>query len=171
MALDTTIGGTAADSYQTLAGFQSYATAMGWTLTATNSVQEAALRRARVYLDRTYSWLGLRATEAQALVWPRQIGQLIDGYYVALDEIPQAILDAQSEMAYAILGGADPFAVISGGAVTAKRVKAAVAEVETTYAEGTARDRTAWPAVDALVAPYVTGKAGQAPFSVVAVRA
>lgn len=171
MSLDTTIGGAAADSYQTLEAFQAYADAMGWALTATDSEKEAALRRARVYLDRSYAWLGTRATETQALVWPRYIGRLIDGYLVANDEIPQAILDAQSEMAYVILGGADPFAALTGGMVTGERVKAAVVETETTFAAGSARDRASYPAVDALVAPYVMGKAGERPFSVTSVRA
>lgn len=165
MALDTTVGGASSDSYVTTGQFDTYATAMGWSVTIT----EPALRRARLYLDRAYSWRGERVTSTQALQWPRYISGYVEGYPVASDAIPQAIMDAQCEMAYLIIGGADPFATITGGAVTSERKKVDVIETAVTY--DAPRDRAAYVAVDSLVAPYVTAKMGQSPFSVSVARA
>lgn len=159
MAIDATVGGAASDSYVTTAEFDTYAAEMGWSVTVT----EASLRRARMYLDRAYTWLGQRASSTQALQWPRYIGGYVEGYPVASDAIPKAIMDAQCEMAYLILSGTDPFATITGGAVTSERKKVDVIETAVTY--DAPRDRAAYAAVDALVAPYATGKVGQANLS------
>lgn len=169
MALDATVGGPSADTYVTEAEYRAYASAYGWTLSGDIEVH---LRRARAYLDRAFDYLGAKASSGQALAWPRLVGDiLVDGYSVASDALPQAIKDAQCEMAYLIQGGADPFATITGGAVSRKREKVDVIDGDTTYVAGTARDRAAYPAVDQLVAPYATGKAGQRSLSYPLVRA
>lgn len=173
MALDATIGGASADTYATLAEFQTYAFNMGWTVTgAAPNIAEAALRRARLYLDASYSWVGVKATQSQALQWPRSTSILVDGYSVATDTIPQAIKDAQCELAYLIQAGTDPLATISQGALSSitETVVGAVSRSKT-FAAGTERDRAAFPAVDALVGPYVTGKAGARSGSISMVRA
>lgn len=171
MAIDATVGGSASDSYVEVADYAAYANSMGWTLTGDTDAQEANLRRARAYLDRGYAWVGVKATNTQALAWPRLTGHYVDGYIVPSDAIPQAIKDAQCEMAYLIQGGVDPFEAITGGAVTQKREKVDVIEESTTYSEGSARDRTAYPAVDQLVGPYSTGKAGMRSGSIGLARA
>lgn len=159
MPLDTTIGGAAADSYATLAEFQSYLSAIGLSGSGVDATDEANLRRARQYMDRSYLWKGTRVTQAQALEWPRFILEYVEGYAVPSDSIPQAIKDAQCEVAYLIQSGADVFATITGGAVKRKREKVDVIEEETEYS--VARDRDAYPAVDMLVAPYAEAKSGQ----------
>jgi len=164
MALDTTIGGASSDSYATLAEYQAYLAAIGLSPTGVDATDEQNLRRARQYLDRSYSWLGYKVNSTQRLSWPRTIGEYIDGYPVQPTEIPQPIKDAQCEMAYLIQGGADPFETLTGGAVKRKREKVDVVEEETEYSS--TRDRDAYPAVDQLVSSYATGKAGSMPFSV-----
>lgn len=170
MALTTTIGGASSDSFATLAAFQAYCTAQGLTLTGDDTAQESNLRRATAYLCRTYAWRGTKATSTQALCWPRFGIVDGDGYSVGSDEIPQGVIDAQCEMAYVINAGADPFATLENGAVVEKSERVDVISETTKYAEASGRDRPAFPAVDQLVAEFVTGKAG-ASGSMRAVRA
>lgn len=161
MALTETPKSASADTYATQAEYEAYATAMGLTLTATtDAAKEGNLRRARLYLDRAYVWHGTPTTSTQALAWPRSMSVLVDGYSVDVDTVPQRIKDAQCELAYLIDGGEDPFSTLEGGAVKRKREKVDVLEDETEYADGTGRDRSAYRAVDQLVAPYAQHKAG-----------
>lgn len=156
MALTATIGGATSDTYATMAQYQAYALNY-YNVTITDDADsEAHLRQAARYLDNGYTWAGYPTNQTQALAWPRYVNILVDGWPVDSDTIPQAILDAQCEMAYRISLGATPYADLDGGAV--KREKVDV--IETEYAQGTERDRVAFPAVDALVGPYVTGKVG-----------
>lgn len=161
MTLDTTIGGATADSYASLAEYVAYAASYGLTTTGDDAAKEVALRRARAYLDGGYKWSGVKVTVTQALAWPRVFDYLVDGFQVLSSEIPQDIKSAQCEMAAIIQGGADPFQAITAGAVVSLKEKIDVLEVDTKYKDSSARDRAAYPAVDQLVAPYVTGKAGQ----------
>ncbi|MDG4650110.1 hypothetical protein P6F26_16805 [Roseibacterium sp. SDUM158017] len=160
MALDITIGGTAADSYATLLEYTSRAAAMGWTLEGTDAANEVNLRRAAVAIDASYSFRGTKNTVAQAREWPRFDGSGygmvydFDPYPLRSDEIPQRVKDAQMEMAYLIQGGADPLATYTGGI---KRQKVDVIEVEYAGAQG----RPRYDAVDRILGPYLTAGPGQ----------
>lgn len=158
MALDTTIGGAASDSYATAAEYTARAAAMGWTLDAG---AETDLRRACLALDAM--WLnravGYRQYQTQAREFPRIISDLVQGWPVNPDTIPQAIKDAQMEMAYLIQGGADPLATVEA-AIQSKRVKAGPVESETTYAGG-GKGLASYTAVTALLRPYLGVGAGQ----------
>lgn len=153
MALTTTIGGASSDSYATLAEYQARATAMGWTLSGTDATDEVNLRRAAVALDATYSWLGMRQYQTQALDWPRLVDDLVDDWPLDPDTVPQAVKDAQMEMAFLIQGGADPLDTYEGGV---KREKIDVIEVEYT-----AKGRPRYDAVDRLLRKYVMAAPGQ----------
>ena len=50
MALDTSIGSAAADSYGTLAAYTAYGTALGRTLAATEAENEVNLRKGALFL-------------------------------------------------------------------------------------------------------------------------
>lgn len=169
MTLDTTIGGASADSYATLAEYKAYAAAMGWTLDVVDATNEAYLRRAAMVNDAAYIWKGRRASSTQALQWPRDIGEYIDGFLVSDDDIPTPIKKAQMEMAYLLQQGNDPVAAMDGRSITSERKKVDVIETETTYSEGYAEKR--FPAVDRLVLPYSNGKLGQSAASVAIMRA
>lgn len=160
MALVTTIGGASSDSFVSLADFKAYCDAQGLSYGDDDTALEQALRRATVYLCRSYSWRGYRTDEDQALCHPRTGLYDDDDYAIGSDEIAQGVIDAQCEMAYLIAGGTDPFATISTGAVVSKTERVDVISESTTYASGTERDRPAFPAVDQLIAPFVKGKAG-----------
>lgn len=171
MALDTTIGGSAADSYATLAEYQAYATAMGWTLSGDDAADEINLRRAAVMNDASYYWVGYRASETQALQWPRDYAGTVDGYSFDNDEIPQPVKNAQMEMAYLVQGGANPFASAAGGTVIRLREKVDVIEKETQYAESSGAGATTFPGVDRMLRGYTSGKVGQRALSVPIMRA
>ena len=154
MALITTIGAANADSYATLAEYEARAVVMGWALADTNAANEINLRRAAMAIDATYEWVGMKQYQFQARDWPRLVNQLVDGWPIDPDTVPQAIKNAQMEMAYLIQGGADPLATYTGGI---KRQKVDVIEVE--YAGASGRPR--YDAVDRLLSGYVTAAPGQ----------
>ena len=157
MALTTTIGGASSDSYATEADYTARAAAMGWTIGAT---AETDLRRACLAIDAL--WLqrakGYRQYQTQAREFPRIITDLVQGWPVNPDTIPQAVKDAQMELAYLIKGGADPLATLEG-VVASKRVKAGPVESETTYQGG--KGLASYTAVSALLRPYLGVGAGQ----------
>ena len=154
MALVATIGAATADTYATLAEYTARAAAMGWTLADTDAANEVNLRRAAVAIDATYQFIGYQQYKAQALDWPRLWTGLVDGWPVDPDTIPQAVKQAQMEMAYLIQGGADPLATFTGAI---KREKVDVIEVE--YTGGAGRPR--FDAVDRLLRNFVAVYPGQ----------
>lgn len=156
MALDTTVGGASADSYGALADFQAYATKMGWTLTATEAEQEAYLRRATIYLDTTYRFVGYKAASTQALAWPRIVYDTDeDGYSIPSDSIPQAVINAQFELAWVQHGGTDILEAVTTGGLTAHRVKVGEIEEDKEYASG--KVRPGYPAVSGMLRGYIIG--------------
>ncbi len=158
MALDTTIGGTLADSYVTLAEYTAYAEAMGWTLADTDEENEVDLRRGALGVDRGKSFKGYRAIRTQAREFPRVCIGVVDGWEVSSATIPQAVKDAQCEMAHLIREGLDPFETVSG-IISVERVKAGPVETEEEYLGGKGRPRIV--AVDSLLRPYMLAGAGQ----------
>lgn len=158
MALDATVAGASADSYVTLAEYQARAAAFGWSLSGVDATDEVNLRRAAVILDASYGWKGLRGSEFQARDWPRDNVGYVDGWWVDSDVVPQAIKDAQMEMAFLIQGGADPLATVTAP-IKRERKKADVLEIETEYAGGKALPR--FTAVDRILRDYVRAGAGQ----------
>lgn len=158
MALITTIGGATSDSYVTLAEYQARAAAYAWALTGTDATQEAQLRKAAAANDMSRAYIGYRVISTQAREWPRVATELVNGYYVPSDTIPQAVKDAQMEMAYLIQGGADPFATDTG---TVKSVANEVGPIKERieYRDGHSADR--YPAIDWLLKPYLAYGRGQ----------
>lgn len=156
MALTVTAGSATADSYASLADLYAHAEGYGLTLTGTDAEKEAALRRAAIYMDNAYVWRGIRAAQAQARAWPRaDAGYDSDGYSIDGTTIPPRIIEAQCEIALALLAGTDPWAAQTTGAVARKRVKAGPVETETEYLGS--RVVAALPAVTALLRDYATG--------------
>lgn len=163
MALDTTVGGAASDSYITLAEWQAYWLDRGIDLTqhGHDPSHEANLRRAADWIDRGYPFRGYRQYQTQARAWPRlfEHGFYVDGWPINPDTIPQDIKDAQAELAYLIHEGADPFATIAGGSVKRQRSKAGPVETETEYQNPLASPR--YVAADTLLRPYVSSNSAQ----------
>lgn len=157
MALITTIGGALSDSFVTLAEYQTYGGAMGWTLGADDAADEVNLRRAALYLGRNYTFTGLKQYQVQALAWPRLVGGLVDDWPIDPDTIPQAIKNAQSELAYLIQGGLDPFATIDSNK-TGDMIKVGPITIDETT---TPTSRPRLVAIEGLLRPYITSGAGQ----------
>ena len=158
MALDTTIGGTDADSYVTLAEYQERAAALDWELAGSDAEDEVILRRAAVALDASYIFVGRKQYQFQAREWPRLEVPLIQSWPTNPDTIPRPIKNAQMEMAQIIQSGTDPLEVFEG-AVKRVREKADVLEEETEYTGGRARPR--FTAVDRILRDYVRAGTGQ----------
>lgn len=161
MALDTTIGGASSDSYVTAAEYAAYIVAnIDATYSGVTATQELNLRRAAQYLRRNFRWIGTQQYQTQARAWPRLTDKLIDGWPVDPDTIPQAVKDAQCELAYIFeVGGVDPYAAITTGAVKVTRSKAGPVEAETEYFD--ARQSPRFPAVTGLLSDYTLGGSGQ----------
>ena len=158
MALIVTIGATNADSYATLAEYQARASAMGWTLEATDEANEINLRRAAVVLDESYAFVGMKQYQFQSRDWPRLVNQLVDGWPINPDTVPEPVKIAQMEMAFIIQGGFDPLATVEAG-IKRKREKVDVIEEDIEYAGALTLPR--FTAVDRILRDYVRAGAGQ----------
>jgi hypothetical protein len=158
MALDTTIGGTASDSYGTLAAYTAYALGMGFTLAASDAANEINLRKAANYEDRKYSFIGMQQYQYQARSWPRLVNDLVDDWPINPDTIPLDIIHAQFEVAYILQGGLDPFATIETN-VTNDIIKVGPITLE---AETLPTSTPRIVAVEGLLRGYIRGGVGMA---------
>jgi hypothetical protein len=114
MALNTTPGDASQDSYATLAEFNSYAEnrlpVIAGVATATDAEKEAAMRHAARSLDANFDWTGSAVDAVQALTWPRSGMFTRNGFAIAssgAESITKPLKDAQCELAYQLLGGAN----------------------------------------------------------------
>lgn len=167
MALDVTVGGAGADSFDTLVNFKTYAGSIGFSLAGREDAQlEVALRRGAQYLTRAYRgrWKGYRFTSAQALPWPRAAGGggIIDedGYEIPVDAIPRQVKEAQFEATILVLQGIDLLPRQErGGAVQSKAVKAGPVSTETVFrSDAPTRDRIL--SIDGLLAGVIESQPG-----------
>lgn len=146
VSLDATVGGASplSNTYITLAEADAYhdcrLDAVDWTRCATDEDRSKALIQSARLLD-TMSFIGCRTATTQARQWPRKgITDLCgcEDEDVSDDVIPQAIKDAQSELALALIMAAENSAEIrktqsaTSTSVTGavKRTKADVVEIE-----------------------------------------
>lgn len=139
-------GLSTAESYASVATLTAYATARGLSLTGTEAVKETQLREATAYLDGKYRhrYIGSRANSDQALAWPRELAVDADGYLLASDELPDAVVNACCRAAYLINAGNDLRPSLArGGQIVSVKVEGAV---EVHYAPG-ASTETAWTAI------------------------
>jgi len=136
-----------ADSYVTLAEYQAYGSARGWTLGSDETADEINLRRAFDGINRNWTYRGTPLDAYQPGAWPRSISE----------GIPQRIKDAQSELAYQVQGGLDLFATIEGS-TTSEMIKVGPITIdEETLPTGKARVMS----VEGLLRPYLAAGAGQ----------
>lgn len=97
---------TDANSYATVAAADTYHEkhlyATTWTAASTANKEKALMMATRL-LDAEFSWAGIKATEEQALEWPRYDMTERNGFLVDGDEIPAALVDAVAEFARHLL--------------------------------------------------------------------
>ena len=91
-----------AESYITLAAADTYFTAhddpTAWT-GLTDALKESALKYATRQLDGGYTWTGSLEDLTQVLAWPRSGAYDNESRSIDLATIPQAVKDAQCELA------------------------------------------------------------------------
>jgi hypothetical protein len=156
MALDVTVGGADSDSYGTIAEADAYHAAYGnadWA-TYDDAIKEPALRRAAQYIDSSYSFIGTKASESQALEWPRS-GAYVNGVLVDDATIPTAIKRAQFEAALRAVTE-DLTADIESGNVTEETVDV----ITVTYSEYSNNGQKKYPLIDKLLKNYTLGGGG-----------
>lgn len=108
MSLDTTIGGSSANSYVTLTEAANYlADRVGYESWSngnySDAQKEAALKDATQMLDQ-FAWLGDAVTGTQALQFPRyRIYKRTGWLWYSSEEIPQEVKDAQCLLGFELL--------------------------------------------------------------------
>ena len=139
------------NTYVDAVDFNTWLSDRGLTLGG-SLTDENLLLQATDYLE-TLSYIGIKNTQEQALLWPRS-GAYIDGYLFPFDSIPKQLIDAQMQVAYSIDQGVNPLATI-GQAV--KKEKVDVIEVE--YQDGTISKSTI-TAVNATLSKLLLSSGG-----------
>lgn len=128
MALIATAGATNANSYATLAEAEAYMSTLtfktAWT--GVDALKEAALQQATRLLDTLY-FQGTKASYSQALQWPRYGATDRNGFYIANDTIPTALVNATAEFALRLME-ADRAKDV--GSIVPGRLKAGSLELE-----------------------------------------
>lgn len=151
-----------ADSYLSTADCDTYHTNHGdpasWS-SATTAKKEEALRLATQYLDATYGgrWRGRRNELEQSLDWPRIEVFDRDGFLLASDALPTALVNATAEMAlrYVELGSSLIPDLDTPGSIKSERVKLEGIEEEIEYLGG--RTQTVqYRMVDMLLRDLIT---------------
>lgn len=135
VTVDATVGGANANSFITVATANDYAnnalSVTAWT-GATTDDKSRALIMATTDLQ-PLAWVGTRATDTQALAWPRT-DAVINGRPIADDVIPREVQQATFDLALSILegtsatGGGDLVPGVPNGDL--KRLKLDVMELE-----------------------------------------
>lgn len=143
-----------AESYCTVAFADTYHAARGNDAWDNVDNKEAALRKAADYIGQMYraKWAGTRVSDLQAMDWPRYNVPRIDsaGSYYASDSVPLEIQKANAEFALKTVEGdllADADAPVT---------EETVGPITTRYAAGASQDKK-FPAVDRLLAPFISG--------------
>jgi hypothetical protein len=145
MALNSTAGDPAADSYFSLADALTYFTSRGIaTWTGSDAVLENAARRGTMYLDNQYRtrWVGIASTSTQALSWPRSDGYRtllraftypllsVEGFQILMTDVPVQVQRAAMEAALLSLTGTvlEPNLVRGGAVKSLKDVVGPISE-------------------------------------------
>lgn len=108
LTIIATAGSTSANCYCTLAEAYVYHQSRLHTLPTWDAADDAeektpALIWATRLLDETVKWVGLKATDTQALRWPRTFSYDIDGIEIDYTTIPQFLKNATAEFAFYLL--------------------------------------------------------------------
>jgi len=143
------VGG--ANSYVSAADYTAWATARGYTVTATEAQIEAAAILAMDYLQIAVCYQGDKVEDDQALEYPRS-DVYIRGALFADDAIPSQLKQAELFLIHASLSGVD-LMPNSSGVASDYVIKEKVGPIETTYADPTnIQNQPTFTAVNKLLA-------------------
>lgn len=160
MTLITTISGADTNCYVTLAEITAHFTERGWTVPDAATLEQQAIR-ATDYIDANYEFIGRRATRDQARQWPRYYERAVAGWHLDSTTIPAKVKQAIFELTYRLGQNDSLFDTIKHGAIVRKKSKVGPVETDLEYSQSTTMDRPKFPAVDALLAPFVTNNRSQ----------
>jgi hypothetical protein len=136
-----------ADTYVTLAVYQAYGAALGWTLGADDNADEINLRRAYQGINRNWTYKGKPVDADQTGAFPR----------INSEGIPQRVKDAQIELAFLVQGGLDLFATVES-ITTSETIKVGPISLGS---DSLPTGRARVVAVQGLLRPYLAAGAGQ----------
>jgi hypothetical protein len=148
-------GKSNAESYISVADASTRHTNFGnsaWADAASDTVREAALRKATAYMEQAYRdrWQGYRQVTEQALSWPRNSVVVDEFVVVATDVVPAEVANACADLALRALTD-DLNADLTRGVVREK-----VGPIETEY-DRYSPQSTRFAAIDMMLAPYLKG--------------
>lgn len=187
MALNSTAGDVAAESYFAITDADTYFSARGVTAwTGATAVKEAAARKGTAYLENQYRarWVGLTVTQTQALAWPRLDGSRdpwhrsmqyplvdINGFQIPSTTVPLQVQHAAMEAALLALGGADMEpTLVRGGQIKSIGKSVGPLRKDITYIDGApAVDR--YMVIEGILRGLVTSTPGASSGNVRLVRA
>lgn len=159
-----------ANSWITDAEWDTYNDQFGRVPNATTVDEKAiVLIKAQRAISTRLTYWGATVSQTQTTCLPRNWGRYINGFLIGNDVVPQDFKDAQSEMAWSIDQGADPFADQSAdnakrGALTGQDSKAGPVETGETYSDVgivfDPRSMSNYTATMALLNPYIAGGQG-----------
>lgn len=117
----------------------------------TTAQKEQALRKGAQYLEQRYGlrWKGIRLLSTQALSWPRY-GAIVHGWDVDSDVVPAAVANANADLALKSL--TETLNVDLERGIVEERV----GPLMTRYDEYAPQAKR-YPAIDGMLAPYLTG--------------
>jgi len=156
--VDATVKGTGANSYVTLAEASSFhaESVYGSAWAAYSSTQQGlAVITATRMLDDYVDWSGYKATDEQALRWPRYGVDDRDGYYFEDDQIPTFLVNATSEFAKYILDNIGTDITASPDTKGFKSLQADVLRIEVDKADRDS-DSVLPQGIVVMVEPYGT---------------
>ena len=143
-----------AEAYVSVADADAWLAARGYTLWATlmEAEKEQAIRRATDHLEQAYGqrWKGDRASDTQALSWPRS-GVVVDGYTIPADVIPPVLANASCLLAFKAASGElmeDTTRAVS---------RETIGPITTEYERGSAQG-TRYRSIDAMLAPLLKAR-------------
>lgn len=126
LILETGAGLANSNSYADLAYADAYFYehpfhADAWANITDEDQREALLKYASLFLDTAFDWIGYRASETQAMQWPRTHAYDGDGVLITSYSVPDRVRKATCEQAF-VLSKGDPAAPPTGAGLTDLRI-------------------------------------------------
>lgn len=150
--VETGTGSASANSFASVANGDDYHDkhlyATDWTGASTANKQKALMMATRL-LDETFDWNGQKASDTQALQWPRLGVTDRGGWAIDGDEIPQDLIDATCELARLLIA-ADRTAEDDTKGFS--RIKAGSLDIEIDKHD---RTKTTTPTLVRMVTPHL----------------
>jgi hypothetical protein len=120
------------NAYETLANVRAFWAERGDTAWAslTDAAAEVLIIKATDYVDRTWEYIGTKATGTQRLKWPRTDAE-VEGFALSETEVPRYVEEATAEIAELYrLGTYDLQGIVTNDAAALTKQKVDVIEVE-----------------------------------------